>query len=82
VITDCEMYILGVVGVGVDLSYFEQDMPCISLMDLLRFGKIRLNLDLIVVDFGDKVWDWLAIGSSDPVGNREQFLSEIPHKLE
>ncbi|MFT4856955.1 MAG: hypothetical protein ACI942_002339, partial [Planctomycetota bacterium] len=31
-ITDCEMYILGVVGVGVDLSYFEQDMPCISLM--------------------------------------------------
>ena len=48
-------------------------MPCISLMDLLRFGKIRLNLDLIVVDFGDKVWDWLAIGRPDSVGNGEQF---------
>jgi hypothetical protein len=82
VITDCEMDILGVIGVGVDLSYFEQEMPCMSLMDLLLFGKIRLNLDLIVVDFDDKVGDWLAIGSPDSVGSGEQFLSEIPQKLE
>lgn len=81
VITDCEMDILGVVGVGVDLRFFEQEMPCMSLIDLLRFGNIRLSQELIVEDFDDKVGDWLAIGSSELVGNGEQFLSEIPHKL-
>jgi hypothetical protein len=81
VITDCEMDILGVVGVGVDLRFFEQEMPCMNLIDLLRFGNIRLSQELIVEDFDDKVGDWLAIGSSELNGNGEQFLSEIPHKL-
>lgn len=81
VITDSEMDILGVVGVGVDLRFFEQEMPCMNLMDLLRFGLISLNPDLIVEDFDDKVGDWLAIGSSESIGNGEQFLSEIPQKL-
>jgi hypothetical protein len=70
-----------VVGVGVDLRFFEQEMPCMNLIDLLRFGNIRLSQELIVEDFDDKVGDWLAIGSSELVGNGEQFLSEIPHKL-
>lgn len=81
VITNFEMDILGVVGVGVGLRFLEQEMPWVSLTDLLRFGNIRLSKELIVEDFDDKVGDWLAIGSSESARNGEQFLSEIPQKL-
>lgn len=81
VITNSEMDILGVIGVGVDLLFLEQEMPWVSLMDLLRFGKICLTSEFIVEDFDDKVGDWLQIGNSDLTKNGEQFLSEIPQKL-
>lgn len=81
VITNSDMDLLGVVGIGAGLRFLEQEMPWVSLMDLLGFGNIRLSQELIVEDFDDKVGEWLAIGSSESVVNGEQFLSEIPHKL-
>jgi len=81
IITNAEMDILGVVGVGVDLRFLEQEMPWVSLVDLLRFGKIRLNSELIVEDFDDKVGDWLALGDYRSDTNGEEFLSEIPKRL-
>lgn len=81
VITNNEMDILGIVGIGVGIPFLEEEMPWVSLVDLLRFGKIRLNSDFIVEDFDDKVGDWLAIGRSHSSTNGEQFLAEIPQKL-
>lgn len=81
VITNSEMDILGIVGVGVGLRFLEEEMPWVSLVDLLRFGKIRLNPNFTVYDFDDKVGDWLKIGQSESSRNGEKFLAEIPEKL-
>lgn len=81
VITNFEMDILGVVGVGVGLKFLEQEIAPVSLMELFRFGKIRLGVDLFVEDFDDKVGDWLSIGSDGLAPLGVQFLSEIPQKL-
>lgn len=51
------------------------------LMDLLRFSRVRLNLDLILGDFNEKVEDWLSIGSFESDENEEQFLAKNPSKI-
>ena len=81
-ITNSEMDFIGIIGIGVSTNFLEQEMPWNNLVDLLEFGKIQLDKEFKVLDLDDKVIHWLGIGASGREGNGEQFLSELPLRLE
>ncbi|MDG1275785.1 MAG: hypothetical protein P8O16_00805 [Algoriphagus sp.] len=81
-VTNSDMDLIGIIGIGVSTKFLEQEMPWNSLVDLLEFGKIQLDTEFKVLDLDDKVIHWLGIGASGHDGNGEIFLSELPLKLD
>jgi len=80
-ITNSEMDLVGIIGIGVNTTFLEQEMPWNSLVDLLEFGKIKLDQEFKILDFDQKIIRWLAMDVLGTEGKGELFLSQLPIKL-
>lgn len=81
-ITNSEMDLIGIIGIGVNRAFLEQEMPWNSLVDLLEFGKIKLDREFQLLDIDEKIIHWLGTDVPDSGGKGELFLSELPLKLD
>ncbi len=70
VITTPDMDLSGIIGVGVGLQFFEQEMPWDNLVDVLDFGKIVLDRDFKVLAWDERIRGWF-----DP--ERENWAARV-----
>jgi hypothetical protein len=59
VITNSEMDISGIIGIGVGIQFLEQEMPWDHLVDVLSFGKIQMDPNFRIISVDDKIKGWL-----------------------
>ncbi|MBN3518623.1 hypothetical protein JYB62_01310 [Algoriphagus lutimaris] len=76
VITNLDMDLLGVVGIGIDFQFLKQEIPLENLSDLLGLSSILLDKDFCVIEVEDVVRNWLGIEFEDFSGKRI-FESEL-----
>lgn len=82
VITNCEGDLKGIIGVGVGIQFLEQGMPWDNLLDVLQFGKIRISKDKALIDWDDKVSNWLELSASELSGISILKQNVLPAFLE
>lgn len=60
VITNPEMDISAIIGIGVGMQFLEQEMPWNNLVDVLGFGKITLNSSMEVTGWDERIDSWFS----------------------
>lgn len=65
VISNSEGDLMGIIGVGVGIQFLEQGMPWDNLVDVLQFGKIKISSDKTLVDWDEKVSNWLELFATE-----------------
>lgn len=75
VVTNPEMDLSGIIGIGVGVHFLEQEMPWDNLADVLDFGKITLDAEQRILG-----WDGQISGWFDPEGEnwRGSLLTAVP----
>lgn len=69
VITNSEGDLMGIIGIGVRIQFLEQGMPWDNLVDVLQFGRIKLSSNMTLIDWDEKVANWLEVSSSEVEGS-------------
>ncbi len=59
VVTNSEMDIIGLIGIGVGIPFLQQEMPWNNLVDLLQFGQIKFSAKLELTDWDQKSAFWI-----------------------
>ncbi|GAB3220019.1 hypothetical protein GCM10027454_10510 [Algoriphagus aestuariicola] len=75
VITNPEMDLSGILGIGVGMQFLEQEMPWDNLVDVLGFGKIALDKDFRILNWDDRILQWFDADGENWKGNK---LMEAP----
>ncbi|MBS4041425.1 MAG: hypothetical protein KGZ81_12605 [Flavobacteriales bacterium] len=60
VITNPDMDISAIIGIGVGMQFLEQEMPWNNLVDVLGFGKITLNSSMEVIGWDERIDNWFS----------------------
>ncbi|MBN3583100.1 PAS domain-containing protein [Algoriphagus aestuarii] len=74
VITDSNMDLLGVVGIGFNLNEVDQMISRSSLKGFLEFSSLQLDFDLKVIEVEEDVCKWLGV-SPEKIKGRNPFQS-------
>ncbi len=69
VITNSDMDLVGLIGIGVGIKFLEQKMPWNNLVDVLSFSKIQLSEDLKIDSVDPKVLSWIGEEDKKLVGS-------------
>ncbi|WP_275868520.1 hypothetical protein [Algoriphagus sp. CAU 1675] len=69
VITNSDMDLIGLIGIGVGLKFLEQKMPWSNLVDVLSFSKIQLTEDLKIDSMDSKVMSWIGEEGKKLIGD-------------
>lgn len=76
VITNLDMDLLGVVGIGIDFQFLKQEIPLDNLCDILGLPSILLDENFFVIEVEDVVRNWLGI-DLDEFSDKRIFDSEL-----
>lgn len=68
VVTNLEMDLLGVLGIGVDVQFLKQEIPWDNLSDVLNFSRIVLDKNCCVLDADKTVGKWLGNSQESILG--------------
>lgn len=60
IVTNLEMDISAVIGIGVGLHLLEQEMPWNNLVDVLGFGRISLDKNFRILSWDDRISRWFG----------------------
>lgn len=84
VVTDTDMDIMAILGVGVGVSFFEQQLPWKSLVDILDFEKIELASDFKFTAISELGAEWLDVKEKEVLGKSFSvvFTSELIGDIE
>jgi molecular chaperone DnaK (HSP70) len=69
------------IGIWINTTFLEQEMPWNSLVNLLEFEKIKLDQEFKILDFDQKIIRWLVMDVLGTEGKKKLFLSQLPIKL-
>lgn len=70
VITNPEMDLSGILGIGVGMQFLEQEMPWDNLVDVLGFGKIALDKDFRILNWDDRILQWFDADGENWKGSK------------
>lgn len=60
IVTNLEMDISAVIGIGVGLQFLEQEMPWNNLVDVLGFGRISLDKNFRILSWDERIGHWFS----------------------
>lgn len=60
IVTNLEMDISAVIGIGVGLQFLEQEMPWNNLVDVLGFGRISLDRNFRILSWDERIGHWFS----------------------
>ncbi|WP_157359651.1 PAS domain-containing protein [Algoriphagus mannitolivorans] len=60
IVTNLEMDISAVIGIGVGLQFLEQEMPWNNLVDVLGFGRISLDKNFRILSWDERISHWFS----------------------
>lgn len=78
IITDPNMDLLGVVGIGINLSDLNRGFSWDKLKNVLEFSSLRLDPDFNVIDVEENVCKWLGVSPEKIIGQNPFNTFLIP----
>ena len=60
IVTNLEMDISAVIGIGVGIQFLEQEMPWNNLVDVLGFGRISLDKNFRILSWDERIRNWFS----------------------
>lgn len=80
VITNLEMDLLGVFGIGIDFQFLKQEIPLDNLSDILGLSSMLLDKEFCLISVEELAKNWLGLTSVELTGIKV-FNSEVGLKL-